>query len=128
MSSTRHKGQAGRVLTIGGSTWYTGAPYFASQTALLMGADLVTVVTSHDAAIVIKTYSPELMVRPLLVPEYALGVKGLSQFSGDARADAVAHIIKDITALIDRATQYASDPDSAQTHSYRRPFRSSWRI
>ena len=110
MNSTRHKGQCGRIMTIGGSAWYTGAPYFASQTALLMGADLVTVITAHDAATVIKTYSPELMVRPLLVPEYALGVRGLSPFSALTRADAVDRITADVAALFDKSNAVCIGP------------------
>ncbi|CAL1532462.1 unnamed protein product [Lymnaea stagnalis] len=61
-----HKGQAGRVAVIGGCQEYTGAPYFASITALKLGADLSHVFCTVDAATVIKSYSPELIVHPLL--------------------------------------------------------------
>lgn len=61
-----HKGQCGRIGVIGGSTEYTGAPYFASIAALKLGADLVYVFCSKEAAPVIKSYSPELIVLPVL--------------------------------------------------------------
>ena len=61
-------GQHGRVGVMGGSKAYTGAPYFASMTALAMGADLSTVFCSVEAGVAIKTYSPDLMVRPCLFP------------------------------------------------------------
>lgn len=66
LSTTRHKGQAGRIGVIGGSLEYTGAPYFAAISALKVGADLVHVFCPKDAAPVIKSYSPELIVHPLL--------------------------------------------------------------
>lgn len=47
----------------GGSKDYTGAPFFASMSALRMGADLAYVFTAEEAAAALKTYSPELMVR-----------------------------------------------------------------
>lgn len=50
----------------GGSVEFTGAPYFSSITALRVGADLSYVFTIKDAATVIKSYSPELMVLPYL--------------------------------------------------------------
>lgn len=61
-----HKGASGKIAVVGGSFEYTGAPYFASISALKTGADLVHVFCTHDAAIPIKCYSPELIVHPLL--------------------------------------------------------------
>ena len=58
---------------MGGSKAYTGAPYFASMTALAMGADLSTVFCSVEAGVAIKTYSPDLMVRPCLFPAHLAG-------------------------------------------------------
>ncbi|GAA5987025.1 hypothetical protein JCM5350_002819 [Sporobolomyces pararoseus] len=62
LSPELHKGQAGRVGVIGGSKDYAGAPYFASMTALRMGADLSHVICEPAAGNVIKTYSPDLIV------------------------------------------------------------------
>lgn len=61
-----HKGQAGRIGVVGGSFEYTGAPYFAAMSALKFGADVVHLFCTRDAAIPIKSYSPELMVHPVL--------------------------------------------------------------
>jgi NAD(P)H-hydrate repair Nnr-like enzyme with NAD(P)H-hydrate dehydratase domain len=46
---------------------YTGAPYFASYSSLKVGADLAYVFTTQDASIPIKSYSPELIVLPILL-------------------------------------------------------------
>ncbi|XP_063360503.1 ATP-dependent (S)-NAD(P)H-hydrate dehydratase [Cydia amplana] len=62
----KHKGQAGRIGIVGGSLEYTGAPYFAGISALKVGADLVHIFCASSAASVIKSYSPELIVHPLL--------------------------------------------------------------
>lgn len=64
--SRLHKGQAGRVAVIGGSEDYTGAPYFSAHACALMGCDLTHVVCEPNAAAVIKTYTPNLMVHPYL--------------------------------------------------------------
>ncbi|XP_075865400.1 ATP-dependent (S)-NAD(P)H-hydrate dehydratase isoform X2 [Microcebus murinus] len=45
---------------------YTGAPYFAAISALKVGADLSHVFCAREAAPVIKAYSPELIVHPIL--------------------------------------------------------------
>ncbi|XP_050080779.1 ATP-dependent (S)-NAD(P)H-hydrate dehydratase [Anopheles maculipalpis] len=66
LDTDRHKGQAGRIGIVGGSLEYTGAPYFAAISALKVGADLVHVFCPDAAAQVIKSYSPELIVHPLL--------------------------------------------------------------
>ncbi|GAA5942061.1 NADHX dehydratase [Sporobolomyces koalae] len=69
LSPELHKGQAGRVGVIGGSKDYAGAPYFASMTALRMGADLSHVICEPAAGNVIKTYSPDLIVHTDLGPD-----------------------------------------------------------
>ncbi|MED6158701.1 hypothetical protein PIB30_035242 [Stylosanthes scabra] len=69
---TRHKGQAGKIAVIGGCREYTGAPYFAAISALKIGADLSHVFCTKDAAPVIKSYSPELIVHPVLEESYSV--------------------------------------------------------
>lgn len=66
LNNDLHKGQAGRIGVVGGSFEYTGAPYYAGLSALKVGADLVHVFCTEAAAIPIKSYSPELMVHPVL--------------------------------------------------------------
>ncbi|CAF4112421.1 unnamed protein product, partial [Rotaria sordida] len=61
-----HKGEAGRIGVVGGSEEYTGAPIFASMAAFRTGADLVHVFCAKSAAIPIKSFSPDLIVHPLL--------------------------------------------------------------
>ena len=65
LSFANHKGQAGRIAVVGGSTIFTGAPYYAAQAALYYGADLAFVFCDQAAAIPIKSYSPEIMVVPI---------------------------------------------------------------
>src|SRR6266487_6266293 len=66
LTSNLHKGEMGRIGVIGGSREYTGAPYFAAISTLKIGADLSYVFTTKDAAPIIKSYSPELIVYPSL--------------------------------------------------------------
>ncbi|XP_063824248.1 ATP-dependent (S)-NAD(P)H-hydrate dehydratase [Ostrinia nubilalis] len=66
LDDSKHKGQAGRIGIVGGSLEYTGAPYFAGISALKVGADLAHIFCTKSAATVIKSYSPELIVHPLL--------------------------------------------------------------
>ena len=61
-----HKGECGRIAVFGGCVLYTGAPYFAAIAALKAGADLVHVFCEKGAGTVIKSYSPELIVHPVL--------------------------------------------------------------
>ena len=70
-----HKGQAGRVLIVGGSETFTGAPALAALAALRSGVDLVFVAAPSRAADVIASYSPDLITVKLggsdyLVPEH----------------------------------------------------------
>ncbi|KAM9039528.1 ATP-dependent (S)-NAD(P)H-hydrate dehydratase isoform X3 [Sarcophilus harrisii] len=66
LTTKKHKGQDGRIGIVGGCQDYTGAPYFAGIAALKVGADLSHVFCTKDAAPVIKSYSPELIVHPVL--------------------------------------------------------------
>ncbi|KAF3992410.1 hypothetical protein FT663_00690 [Candidozyma haemuli var. vulneris] len=61
-----HKGQAGKIAVFGGCEDYTGAPFFSAHSAALVGADLSHIVCEKQAAPVIKSYSPDLMVHPYL--------------------------------------------------------------
>ncbi len=59
-----HKGEAGRVLVIGGGP-YTGAPAFTGMAAMRSGVDLAFVATPEPAAIPVAVYSPNIIVKPL---------------------------------------------------------------
>ncbi|KAI0966299.1 H-hydrate dehydratase [Xylaria arbuscula] len=61
-----HKGQLGRVAVLGGSEDYTGAPYFSAMASARLGCDMSHVICTPGAGAVIKTYSPNLMVHPLM--------------------------------------------------------------
>ncbi|MFX1352714.1 MAG: NAD(P)H-hydrate dehydratase [Promethearchaeota archaeon] len=58
-----HKGQFGRVLVIGGSKNYSGAPAYSSLTCINFGCDLVITYVPGIIADVIRSYSPNLIVR-----------------------------------------------------------------
>ena len=72
-----YKGQMGRIGVIGGSSEYTGAPYYAGESALKFGADLLFIFCASQAAIPIKCYSPELMVSPFYDTEAFSSSEGL---------------------------------------------------
>lgn len=77
-----HKGDFGRVLIIGGSVGYTGAPVLAARGALRCGAGLVTVLTSRRVYPIVAANCLEAMARPL--PEDYLDTLALAD-----RADGV---------------------------------------
>lgn len=62
--ATSHKGDAGRVLVIGGGA-YSGAPALAALAALRAGADIVTVAAPKSVSDIIASFSPNLIVRAL---------------------------------------------------------------
>lgn len=66
LSHMMRKGDGGRVGVVGGSFLYTGAPFYAGISSLRAGGDLCFVLCYDDAASAIKSYSPELMVAPIL--------------------------------------------------------------
>ncbi len=70
-----HKGQAGRVLIIGGSEVFTGAPALTALTVLRTGSDLAYVAVPARAADIVASYSPNLITIKLsssdhLIPKH----------------------------------------------------------
>lgn len=55
------KGDFGRVLVIGGSYKYTGAPVFSAMAALKSGVDLVFLYVPKGIVNVIRSFSPDLI-------------------------------------------------------------------
>ena len=64
-SEKSHKGQNGRVLIVGGSQNYSGAPAFAGFSALRSGVDLSVIACPENVASSIRAYSPDLIVKSL---------------------------------------------------------------
>lgn len=87
LDRSRHKGQAGNIAVIGGCREYTGAPYFAAISALKIGADLSHVFCTKDAAPVIKSYSPELIVHPVLEESYSVREEDKKNISSKVLAE-----------------------------------------
>ncbi|CAA0403589.1 unnamed protein product [Arabidopsis thaliana] len=93
----RHKGQAGKIAVIGGCREYTGAPYFAAISALKIGADLSHVFCTKDAAPVIKSYSPELIVHPVLEESYSI-----SQLSEEDKREVQDKVLGEVGKWMER--------------------------
>ena len=60
-----HKGNNGRLLIVGGSGDYSGAPAIAGMAAIGAGCDLVYVASPEKSAEAIKSTSPDLIVKTL---------------------------------------------------------------
>ena len=60
-----HKGNNGKLLIVGGSVDYHGAPAISGMAAFGAGADLVYVVCPESASVAIKSASPDLIVKSL---------------------------------------------------------------
>ena len=60
-SSDAHKGEFGRLLVIGGSNVFSGAPALAGMAALRTGVDLVIIAAPEKTANVISSMSPSLI-------------------------------------------------------------------
>ncbi|KAJ6445821.1 GTP-binding nuclear protein [Purpureocillium lavendulum] len=77
-----HKGQLGRVAVIGGSEDYTGAPYFSAMASARLGCDM--------------TYSPNLMVHPLMRQSPPEKSQQQQQHDSDSDAEHIAGRIVDM--------------------------------
>ena len=63
--TSSHKGNNGRLLIVGGSADYSGAPAIAGMAAIGAGCDLVYVASPEKSAEAIKSTSPDLIVKSL---------------------------------------------------------------
>ncbi|KAJ3137652.1 hypothetical protein HK100_000496 [Physocladia obscura] len=68
VSAALRKGQSGRILVVGGSEEYSGAPFYAGIAALRTGADICHIACHPLSSAAIKTYSADLIVHPLIDP------------------------------------------------------------
>ncbi|EAW13887.1 ATP-dependent (S)-NAD(P)H-hydrate dehydratase [Aspergillus clavatus NRRL 1] len=93
-----HKGQHGRVAVIGGSLDYTGAPYFSSMASARLGMFLSHVICERSAATVIKSYSPNLMVHPLLPSTES--VKNPESIDAPALASPIIAMLPRLNAIV----------------------------
>lgn len=105
--ASSHKGDAGRVLVIGGGA-YSGAPALAALAALRAGADIVTVAAPKSVSDIIASFSPNLIVRRLsgdrlvekdipliseLIKKHDVVVMGMGLGNDDATLEAVRKIV-----------------------------------
>lgn len=84
-----HKGDFGKVMVIGGSQNYTGAPILNSLAAYRMGTDIVEIISPRRAADIIASYSPSMITFPLEKDYFRLKDK-----------KAILELIKDSDTLI----------------------------
>ncbi|KAL1957987.1 hypothetical protein VTO42DRAFT_5199 [Malbranchea cinnamomea] len=93
-----HKGQLGRVAVIGGSADYTGAPYFSAMASARLGCDMSHVICEPSASTVIKSYSPNLMVHPLLKSSQSINTS--HPFNPREHAEPIIAMLKRLHALV----------------------------
>ncbi|MCC6020998.1 MAG: NAD(P)H-hydrate dehydratase [Thermoproteaceae archaeon] len=66
------KGDHGRVLVVGGSLEYSGAPVYVALAALRAGVDLAVIAAPEPAAAAAKAQSPDVIAVPLEGPRLSL--------------------------------------------------------
>ncbi|KAJ6024894.1 YjeF C-terminal domain carbohydrate kinase-related protein [Penicillium herquei] len=98
MLESFHKGQLGRVAVIGGCVDYTGAPYFSAIASAKLGCDMSHVLCERSAAPVIKGYSPNLMVHPVLPSTDS--VKDPKSIDAPALAGPIISMLSRLHALV----------------------------
>ncbi len=117
------KGDNGVVLVIGGSYIYHGAPVLASLAAIKAGADLVYTAVPKIIVDPIRSYSPNLIVIPLMDPKLTRGtvnkLLGSIPTSIDAVTLGMGSKIEDkislqilISKLLDRGIRLSLDAGS----------------
>ena len=107
LSPSSYKGSSGRVGILGGSAQYTGAPYYAAMASLKVGADLSFVFCAEEAAIPIKTYSPELMVTPVYS---AKEFDRMSHAEGTHSEIAVRKMVQEVMNMMDKVHCFVIGP------------------
>lgn len=87
-SSSAHKGDFGRLLVVGGSEVYSGAPALVSLAAMRTGVDITYVASPAKTAYALSSFSPNLITLKLKGDYLSVGnVKALKPYL--ERVDAV---------------------------------------
>lgn len=83
-----NKGKSGRVLVIGGSQEYPGAPSLVSVAAYRVGAGLVEVAVPADIKLAVASHTPEVIFAPVVADGHfePANVAGLGAAVKQARA------------------------------------------
>jgi len=102
LSAEAHKGSYGRIAVLGGNSHYTGAPFYAAMAALKTGADLAQIFTADEAAIPIKSYSPELMVVPVYNAKDADRLVRSNQMDSPEAQQLLKDFVNEVTALLEK--------------------------
>ncbi len=68
LKASQYKGNSGKLVVVGGSVEYTGAPFYTAISALRSGCDLSHIICPIEASVPIKCYSPEIIVHPNSAP------------------------------------------------------------
>lgn len=121
--ASSHKGDAGRVLVIGGGA-YSGAPALAALAALRGGADIVTVAAPKSVSDIIASFSPNLIVRSLsgnrlvvediplileLIKKHDVVVMGMGLGNEDPTIEAIRKIVPMCSKAVVDADALAQD-------------------
>ncbi|KAF9885662.1 hypothetical protein FE257_012644 [Aspergillus nanangensis] len=77
---------------------YTGAPYFSSMASAKLGCDMSHVICERSASPVIKSYSPNLMVHPILPSSDS--VKNPDSIDAPALAGPIIAMLSRLHALV----------------------------
>lgn len=109
------KGDNGRVAVIGGSSDYTGAPYFSAISSMQFGADLAFVFCASEASIPIKCYSPDLMVTPFY-QQSDLDIMHQLQCSDQEYIDKVAQLASKVINSFHRFDSLVIGPGLGRDH------------
>ncbi len=90
MKETCKKGDKGRILVVGGSKDFTGAPALAALAALKGGADLAIVVAPRPAVNVVRSFSPDIIC-----------VEGSEkEYLGPEAAEVVSKFVEKVDAVL----------------------------
>ncbi|MBN3037371.1 MAG: NAD(P)H-hydrate dehydratase [Candidatus Diapherotrites archaeon] len=77
----QHKGQNGRILIVGGSEDYVGAPVFSAMAALVTWADIVVIAAPEKAAYAMNRLVPDVITKKLygshLAPMHVKEILGI---------------------------------------------------
>jgi len=87
--ATAHKGDFGKLLIVGGSETYSGAPALAALAALKTGVDLTYIAAPEKTASIISAFSPNLIT---------IKLKGM--FLKPENLSTLKEIVKQVTAVI----------------------------